>query len=88
MPEMADHLRVSGRKAKTIDEWCAERRITRRTFENWRRKNLTPKITQPAGPKGRMTISPEDEAEWNRAYSRIAASLTAAEDKEEDNQRV
>jgi hypothetical protein len=64
---------------KTISEFCLAYRISRRTFENWRKRGIGPAVTQPAGPGGWGFITLENELAWVRAHSSVAAAIQAAE---------
>jgi excisionase family DNA binding protein len=48
----------------TVDEVCTELRITRRTFERWRRRGTAPRVQQPAGRRGHIRI----KREWFDAW--------------------
>ena len=40
----------------TVDEFCAEMRITRRTYERWRRRGCGPQEQRLGGEKGPIRI--------------------------------
>jgi hypothetical protein len=67
------------RAGKTVAEFCASYTISRRTFDNWKRKGIAPAVTQPAGPGGRQVITTEAEAEWKRRFTALVAAIEAAE---------
>jgi excisionase family DNA binding protein len=48
----------------TVDEFCAEMRITRRTFERWRQRGTAPRVKQPGGPNGPIRIKRSWFDEW------------------------
>jgi hypothetical protein len=67
------------RAGKSIAEFCRSYGISRSTWNNWQKKGIGPAVTQPAGPRGRVLITEEAEAEWKRRYTTLAAVIEAAE---------
>jgi hypothetical protein len=76
---------VTGRKpaiaraGKSISEFCQAWNISRRTFDNWRKRGLAPGVVQPGGPGGRAIITPQSEEAWARRHTTIAGIIEAAE---------
>jgi hypothetical protein len=58
-------------KASTIDEFCAEHRISKPFFYVLKKKGLAPRITK-LGSKQIITI--EDAARWREAVSAASAA--------------
>jgi hypothetical protein len=52
------------RRGKTPGEFCIAWGISLSTFENWQRKGIGPRVTQPAGRGGHRLITDEDEVSW------------------------
>jgi transposase-like protein len=67
----------SERPNKTIAEFCRAYDISEATFFNWRKRGLSPSLTQPI-PGGRALITPESEAAWKAKYTAVAAATDAA----------
>jgi hypothetical protein len=57
---------------KTIAQFCRDYDIGRATFFKWRQQGLGPAIMQPAGPRGRVVITPEAEAAWKVRHTALA----------------
>ena len=49
---------------KSVTEWCAFRRVGRTTWYRWEALGLTPKVLQPAGPKGMKRVTREADTAW------------------------
>lgn len=56
------------KSAKSVDEFCDDYGISRRTFENWEARGVTPAIMQPV-PGGRKFITREAEEEWKLRHT-------------------
>lgn len=54
--------------AKTVEQFCEDYGISRRTFENWEARGAAPEITQPV-PGGRKLITRESEEAWKQAHT-------------------
>ena len=67
------------RASKSVQEFCRDFHISRRTFEHWQKRGIGPAITQPAGRYGRIVITAESEDAWKAKYTTIAATIAAAE---------
>ena len=76
-PEITGRASLN-RKGKSPAEWCRQYGISRSTFNNWKRKNIGPAVTQPAGPGGKQIITDESDADWRRAHTALAAVIEGA----------
>jgi hypothetical protein len=64
--------------APTIDGFCFRHGWSRSTWNNRKREGRIPKVIQPV-PGGKVTITPEYEAEFDHQYARQAVPVEAAE---------
>jgi hypothetical protein len=82
-PEVTGRRPAAGRKVnragKTIAEFCSDWDIGRATFYLWKKQGLAPAVTQPAGPGGRVIITPESEAQWKARHTARTTAIDAAE---------
>jgi hypothetical protein len=81
-PDRSGRRLPTGRKVnyagKTISQFCRDWDIGRATFYLWKKQGLAPAVTQPAGPRGRVIITPESEEAWKRAHTSLAGVIAAA----------
>jgi hypothetical protein len=67
------------RASKSIREFCTTYGISRSTYFKWHKAGLGPAVTQPAGPRGRVLITPESEQAWKARHTALAAVIDGAE---------
>jgi hypothetical protein len=81
--DMAASKRKSARRpasqpvedAPTIEGFCFRKRISRSSYINYRKLGVGPAETR-AVPGGRVIITKEAEAAWDRAHTALASAIT------------
>jgi hypothetical protein len=64
---------ITGARDPSLAGFLRRQGISRSTWNGWRKKGLTPRYTQPAGPHGKIIISEPDEMAWMAAHIAQAA---------------